>query len=242
MRPQCFFVAFDSVNRVIAGFERTDSTNVILLGPAVTDTNFRHYAYVRKGNTHKLFMDGVVVASDGFTGTPGDTSRIELTIGAARNDPSLGGITSYFGGVIDEVEIFNRALSAAEIKAIFKAGSAGKVKPKVHIALDFRSLPSAQGWTYFALNNIVPETSVFSVSNGILIQDSLVIGLTAQGSNRYDLAGVVDPLLPFTLSVTARVLRESGGGVRPIRLVLLSPPPQARKRLASGSAQAVFRT
>ena len=34
-----------------------------------------------------------------------------------------------FTGVIDEVEIFNRALSAAEVEAIYDAGSAGKIKP-----------------------------------------------------------------------------------------------------------------
>ncbi len=33
------------------------------------------------------------------------------------------------GGLIDEAEIYDRALSAAEIKAIFNAGSAGKCKP-----------------------------------------------------------------------------------------------------------------
>jgi hypothetical protein len=33
-----------------------------------------------------------------------------------------------FGSLIDEVEIFSRALSALEIQAIFDAGSAGKCK------------------------------------------------------------------------------------------------------------------
>ena len=32
-------------------------------------------------------------------------------------------------GLIDEVGIYNRALSASEIQAIFNAGSAGKCKP-----------------------------------------------------------------------------------------------------------------
>ena len=32
-------------------------------------------------------------------------------------------------GLIDEVEIFDRAISDAEIKAIYDAGSLGKVKP-----------------------------------------------------------------------------------------------------------------
>ena len=35
-----------------------------------------------------------------------------------------------FSGLVDEVAIFNRALSAAEIKSIYDAGSAGKAKPE----------------------------------------------------------------------------------------------------------------
>lgn len=42
---------------------------------------------------------------------------------------AIFGSRSFFDGLIDEVEIFNRALSAAEIRAIYDAGSAGKIKP-----------------------------------------------------------------------------------------------------------------
>jgi hypothetical protein len=34
----------------------------------------------------------------------------------------------FFRGVVDEIQIFSRALSAAEIQAIFHAGSAGMCK------------------------------------------------------------------------------------------------------------------
>ena len=44
-----------------------------------------------------------------------------------RNDQSSTYV--HFDGLIDEVEIFNRALSAGEIAAIYAAGSAGKCKP-----------------------------------------------------------------------------------------------------------------
>ena len=40
------------------------------------------------------------------------------------------GIDDRFEGLIDEVELFNRALTEAEIWAIFKAGPAGKRKPQ----------------------------------------------------------------------------------------------------------------
>ena len=121
-----FFVANDNL---LALFERADGSNLVLTGPAVTDTNFHHYAYVRSGDTHKLFMDGDVVASGNFTGSPGDTSGLPLVIGAIRWDPDPPGFVGHFGGVIDEVEVFDRALSDAEVRAIYDAGSAGKIKP-----------------------------------------------------------------------------------------------------------------
>ncbi len=115
------------------GFSRADGERVSMIGPTVTDSSFHHYAYVRSGNTHKLFMDGVVVASGTFTGSAEDTTGLPLTIGAGRYDPALSGFGSPFNGVIDEVEVFNRALSDAEVKAIYDVGSTGKVKTRARI-------------------------------------------------------------------------------------------------------------
>ena len=54
-----------------------------------------------------------------------DASLTDLLIGATVTG---GGILENFDGFIDEVSIYNRALSAEEITAIFNAGSAGKCK------------------------------------------------------------------------------------------------------------------
>ena len=120
---------FDHTHRLLGGFKRGDGSFVTLEGPKVTDTGFHHYAYVRSGQTHRLFVDGVPVTANSFTGTPGDTSGLPMAIGALRSDSPSSKFIFHFGGVIDEVEIFNRALSAAEIRAIYNAGSAGKIKP-----------------------------------------------------------------------------------------------------------------
>ena len=124
--PTAYILSFTSGDRLLGGFERSDASNVLLEGPTVTDTNPHHYAYVRSGQTHKLVLDGVVVTSGDFTGSPGDTSGIDLLIGALGGDTVL----LHFGGVIDEVEIFDRALTDAEVKAIYDAGSLGKKKPQ----------------------------------------------------------------------------------------------------------------
>ena len=128
-RPDAYAMWFSQDDHLVAGFARADGSLVFLVGPVVTDSRFHHYAYVRSGNTHNLLVDGVVATADTFTGVPGDASGLPLAIGAVRRDPNPPGFAFEFGGVIDEVEIFNRALTDAEIKAIYDAGSAGKRKP-----------------------------------------------------------------------------------------------------------------
>lgn len=49
------------------------------------------------------------------------------------------------------------------------------------ITLDFNSLPSLQGWTY--VSDGAPEASIFSVSGGVLTQDTdnFAVRFSAQG-------------------------------------------------------------
>ena len=71
----------------------------------------------------RLFVNGAEVATSPAT-QPIPTTSAPLGIGKLD-----GATTKNFDGLIDEVEIFNRALTAAEIKAIYDAGSAGKLRP-----------------------------------------------------------------------------------------------------------------
>ena len=128
--PTAYAILFLVDNRVRALFERADGSNLELTGPALADAAFHHYAYVRGGNTHELFIDGVLVTSGTFTGIPGDTSGLPLVIGALRSDSEPTGFFGHFAGIIDEVEVFDRALTEAEIRAIFQAGREGKIKPQ----------------------------------------------------------------------------------------------------------------
>ena len=60
---------------------------------------------------------------------PGSTNGLPLVIGAHRSDADPSGFQRYFGGIIDELSIYDQALSESEIKIIYRAGSAGKRKP-----------------------------------------------------------------------------------------------------------------
>lgn len=112
-------------------------------------------------------------------------------------------------------------ISAAAIFAIVQAPSYATT-----ITLDFSSLPSAQGWTFFT-DGANSESDLFSAIGGVLSMDSTP-SLTAA---YYKLEGVVDPTLPFILTATARVL----SGDRALAFYVSTDTWLARFNLSPGS-------
>jgi Concanavalin A-like lectin/glucanases superfamily len=80
------------------------------------------------GATYRLYVDGDL---KGFVddATPVNYNGMPWTIGT-NVVSAAGPYYRTFNGVIDEVEIFDRALDQSEIQAIYAAGTAGKCKPR----------------------------------------------------------------------------------------------------------------
>jgi hypothetical protein len=107
----------------------TSATSVCIGVPGqfLNDGQFHHVAVTRQaGVAVKYYIDGDLVKTIPITNTAGFTIPADVFIGKA--DSVFGPNVQNFNGLIDEVEIFNRALTASEIQAIFNAGSAGKCK------------------------------------------------------------------------------------------------------------------
>lgn len=81
-----------------------------------------HVAATYDGNQSKLYVNGVLEAS----ATPGFALDYDTTPIFIGTTGTWAPYLSMFGGIIDEVSIYNRALSSNEIAAIYNAGSAGK--------------------------------------------------------------------------------------------------------------------
>jgi len=94
-------------------------------GPDLRDGQWHHVAVTVDVNTPPsgtLYVDGQNVHTFTLAAVSALNFTQDILIG---NDP-LNQLA--LQGAMDEVEIFNRALSAAEIQAIFQSGSAGKCK------------------------------------------------------------------------------------------------------------------
>ena len=94
----------------------------------VNDGQWHHIAGVRNrsSNLVQLYVDGILDTS--IADTTGSYVQVNAVPWKIGNSPGSGSIFFPWTGLIDEVEIYDRALSASEIQAIFNAGSAGKCK------------------------------------------------------------------------------------------------------------------
>jgi hypothetical protein len=111
LNPNATGFSLRCLNKTLAFFVGAPTNYVYLTGPSLTENTWYHIAAVFKGGQYmKLYVNGVEYAKT--TGVPAtltaSTDR-DLHIGN-------GSYCSYpWNGMIDEVKIFNRALSATEI-------------------------------------------------------------------------------------------------------------------------------
>ena len=92
----------------------------------VNDGAWHHVAGVRElDGTGRLYIDGRLDASQ--VAPPRTLIPLEVYLGADKRDN-----LAFFAGLIDEIAVANRALTADEIGAIASAGSAGRARPTTH--------------------------------------------------------------------------------------------------------------
>ncbi len=83
---------------------------------AISTQTWYHYVATYNGSTYNIYVDGVLNASiaDSMSGVSSDNGRIGV---------NPDGSSEYFNGSIDEMLIFNRPLSAAEILFLYNASA-----------------------------------------------------------------------------------------------------------------------
>jgi hypothetical protein len=96
----------------------------------VNDGQFHHVVVTYDGATEKLYFDGAVIGATPFTQQAySPLYYYEIGTGYTGGWDGTPGEWFPFTGVIDEPSLYNRALTAIEIAALFNAGGAGKCAP-----------------------------------------------------------------------------------------------------------------
>jgi len=80
----------------------------------VNDGNWHHAVFVRQSQNGYIYIDGNIAASESGTLRSLDSS-IQVAVGADVRDS-----VSYFNGTIDDVRIYNKALTQDEIKQVMR--------------------------------------------------------------------------------------------------------------------------
>jgi autotransporter-associated beta strand protein len=174
----------------------------------INDGLFHHAAFVRNGVNLLLYIDGVLNTNTVTPGVAYISNTNIFRIGQSQCVPLDG--SQPFNGDLDELDVIDRALSPAEVYAIYHAGSLGKystnsIYPNFDLTIDGVStntiiLSNATGgWQLF--------TNIFYATNdqvtvefsghpmGVLLDDIQLVQLPATNYNNYFLPE--EPLGPF---------------------------------------------
>jgi hypothetical protein len=144
----------------------------------ISDTDFHHVAITKDGSNVVFYVDGNAYPGDPYTTV--FTFNTALALGARGGD-----FANSFLGNIDELSFYNRALTGAEVYAIYFAGNAGKcagpttpsisVQPQDRIAsvgtnvsfsvLAAGSVPLFYHWTFGGTNLPGATTTSLTLTN-----------------------------------------------------------------------------
>jgi len=87
-----------------------------LNGGMIADGGWHHVAFVVGSAGGRLYVDGVLKANRAWTGTPGATTSAELFRVARYNTGTIG----YLAAEIDQVTVWNSALSASAVAGVYR--------------------------------------------------------------------------------------------------------------------------
>jgi hypothetical protein len=152
----------------------------------LTANSFQHIAmtYDKGSGVGRLYLNGAVIAS-GNLGSFTPQTSYALNVGRRVSDPNF----PKYGGLLDEVSLYGRALTQGEVQNIYNAASSGKCHPPgLNLAerpagtmmipkavaggfqVSFKGIPGREYEIQRALNVSGPWTTlttVFVGSNGI---------------------------------------------------------------------------
>ena len=97
----------------------SDASAIVSSGVAVPLNTWTHVGIVGSGASGKFFINGVQVATGSMTVSTGSTGQLSIGAWRATSNP--------FNGKIDDVRVYNRALTAAEITKIYKEKAGVKI-------------------------------------------------------------------------------------------------------------------
>ena len=102
--------------RQFTNYPTSTSDRLIYDTTLLQDSNFHHVVTTYNGQSREIWLDGVKVNENDFSEVINYSSNISAFIGA-----NFPGGDDYFKGIIDDIKLFNFALSSSEIQSLFQS-------------------------------------------------------------------------------------------------------------------------
>jgi hypothetical protein len=171
---------------------------------------FSHFAATYDGTWMKIFVNGQLDTQTDQIGYSASANNTSVIIGNSFNHSSLG-TNNTFAGEIDELSIYNRALSASEIASIYASGSVGKCRSPFITSQPQNQIGYWGQSAAFSVVALPPPLNYQWRSNGVAIfgatnqtltltnlQNSFAAGYTVVVTNSY---GSVTSAPPANLTI-----------------------------------------
>jgi len=184
-------------------------------GNALEVGEWTHVAMVHDGLKNLIYMDGALVAQKDVVGNLNNTTR---SFGMGYN-PIDGG--NWFDGLLDEVQVYNTALSAAEIAALYTAQSQDGGSGDDEAPCSPLNLTAGVSFNNVSLDWLPATDNVGVVAYNVYIDGVTAIS-TAQTTAYFP---GLTPLRQFEFGVTA--IDEAGNESLPTTLRVTTGPDES---------------
>jgi hypothetical protein len=186
---------YEGGQRLTLGLHKGESGNPVINSNSpsqvITNSDWHHIAAVGNGTGITFYVDGTAYPGSGVMGSmPTGNSTRALDIGRCPYPSPL----CQFDGQIDELAIYDRALSASEIQAIYNAGAGGRCAlvsvddPPSSRTFSFAAWPNPASHsvdlTFQLVSGAMVRAEVFDVA-GHRVQELLPLQRLTAGAHRF---------------------------------------------------------
>jgi len=148
---QNYQISMNSGEQIKVGFETSTGADFFVNSPSTYNDNQWHYTVVTyDGTTIRLYIDNIQVATKSTGGASPETSGTK-PVRVAANSRVTPPTSNFFTGNVDEVRIWNRALSSSEVTNAF-SGTFNMAGQVLH-------LPFSTNTDIFGIKKLYPTKS-----------------------------------------------------------------------------------
>ncbi|MHC4707416.1 MAG: LamG domain-containing protein, partial [Planctomycetota bacterium] len=174
------------------GFE---SIETLSTGDMQTD-KWIHAVGVYDGSNLKMYVDGVL---DNSRSTFVNSIRVANTNVYIGNNPFM---SDPFWGKLDEVSIYNKALTAAEVLSLYQTGAV-RSKPTANITSEQVTLPAGMKWDTININKTIQPGSFLNITIRNPVNNEIIPATPVYSDNgEFDIS-FIDPVLYPSIKLNA---------------------------------------